>query len=67
MLNISGIPEFFVFTGEEGENDLHPIALEECAFVLPYGEYDDIEIPYQILNNAHITDGLIYYEEKEIE
>lgn len=35
LRNISGFPEFYVYTGEPGESDLEPVAVEYIVFTSP--------------------------------
>lgn len=58
LKNISEISEFFVFTGEIGETDLKPIAVESITFVLPYKDWDEIKVAKSVCENACICSNI---------
>lgn len=52
LRNVTAIPEFFVYTGEPGESDLCPVRLIACAFVLPYDDWEQINISGDVCEQA---------------
>lgn len=58
LKNVSEISEFFVFTGEIGETDLKPIAVESITFVLPYKDWTEIKVAKSVCENACICSNV---------
>lgn len=52
LLSVTKIPEVFVFTGEKGETDLKPVAVEMLSFTLEDGTAHTIMVPEQIAKAA---------------
>lgn len=48
------IDEFFVYTGETDEEEIHPVELLELSF---YNEKEVVTVPASILKAAVLTDG----------
>lgn len=48
------IDEFFVYTGETDEEEIHPVELLELSF---YAEEEVVTVPASILKAAVLTDG----------
>lgn len=54
LQHITAIPEFFVFTGEEGETDLKPEKLLNLTFVLPYENWENIKVADDVCEKAKL-------------
>ena len=58
LMNVEDIKEFFVFTGEDDETDLKPIAVEGITFVLPYDNWKNIEVKKEICKAAKVCSNI---------
>lgn len=56
--HVTKINEFFVFTGEAGETDLRPVELLELAFVLPYDNWRQIDVPHEVCADADMGSNI---------
>ena len=65
--NVTEIPEFFVYTGEPGETDLMPVSLLDCSFVLPYADFEQIDVPKSVCEKAVLASNIDLQEEAELE
>ena len=51
LSDVQEITEFSIYTGEDGEPEIYPVKVKELCFVLPYKDFERIDVSQQVLDS----------------